>query len=136
MNRLFEISRELSAIARVRFDLRQQLETIARNITAQQAAIIPAGGWPGSNADTRKAAKLAARASDPGLIMFAADKAAVAQQLETLEVDRDALLAEHDAIIWTIRDVENIVRGGTSVFTLLEFLDHSQDEPPTAEMEF
>lgn len=104
MNRLFEIAKELTAIAATRFDLKQQLETTVRNIKTQEAAIIPAGGWPGSNADTRKAAETAAKAADEPLRMFAMDKAAIELELDRLDLDRDALITERDAWHWTIQD--------------------------------
>ncbi len=120
MNRLFDIAYELNELAKARFDLKQQLETIARNIKTQEAAIIPAGGWPGSNADTRKAAETAAKAADPALQMFAADKAAIEEALDKLELDRDALLAEKEAWHWTIRDRETQCSMIESVFDAMQ----------------
>ena len=123
MNRLYEIAKELGNIASVRFYLKQQLETIAHNIKTQEAAIIPAGGWPGSNADTRKAAEIAAKAADEPLRMFAADKAAIEEQLDLNELKRETLTAEREAITWTIRDIENVARGQESVFEMLRKYD-------------
>jgi len=106
MNRLFEIAKELTVIATTRFELKQQLEAAVRNIKTQEAAITPAGGWPGANADTRKAAEIAAKAADEPLRMLAMDKAAIEEELDRLDLDRDALIAEREAWHWTIRDRE------------------------------
>ena len=128
MNRLFEIAKELSVIATSRFELKQQLEATVRNIKTQEAAIIPAGGWPGANADTRKAAETAAKAADEPLRMLAMDKAAIEEELDRLELDREALTAEREAWHWTIRDRETQGCMTESVFDLMDAWSRSQAE--------
>lgn len=128
MNRLFEIAAELKVIATTRFELKQQLETTVRNIKTQEAAIIPAGGWPGANADTRKAAEIAAKAADEPLRIFAMDKAAIEEELDRLELDREALTAEREAWHWTIRDRETQGCMTESVFDAMDAWSRAQTD--------
>ena len=122
MNRLFDIASELGEIARKRFDVKCQISIIDENIKKVEAAIVPVGGWPGSNADQRKASELAARSSNQALIEFGMDLDAAQNDLAKLEVDREVLIAERDAWMWTIRDQEqSAVHGfGSSVFVMME----------------
>ncbi len=112
MNRLFEIAERLHLIALDRMTQRQALDTVNRNIKAREVAMIPDGGWPGNNADTRKAAEVAAKATDQQLNLFELEKRMTQDQLETSEILKDALIEERDAIRWTIRDNEQMAVNG------------------------
>lgn len=106
MNRLFEISEKLGEIARQRFELKQKLVVVDRNLVSYERSLIPAGGWPGSNADQRKAAELAVKEADIPLRDLHDEKSLYEDQLASLEVDREALILEKEAWQWTIRDRE------------------------------
>jgi hypothetical protein len=123
MNRLFEIATELGEIAHSRFVIRRGIDALDAKITAREAAMIPEGGWPGANADTRKAAEKAAKATDPELIKLADNRNAFQSSLDELECKREALVAERDAWQWTIRDRETQVHEGgikESVFAQMD----------------
>lgn len=106
MNRLFEIAEQLGEIAHSRYSIRQGIAALDVKIANREAAIIPDGGWPGSNADTRKAAEKAAKAADKNLIDWTASRESFQAALDELEYKREALIAERDAWQWTIRDNE------------------------------
>ena len=139
MNRLFEIATELGEIARQRFDFRQKLTLYEQQQAAREAALIPEGGWPGSNADTRKAAEKAAKANDPELVGLTLSIQDLNFDLGKLEVDREALIAERDAWQWTIRDMEACAHESgakQSVFERMaewEYLQRQQAEIDAAE---
>jgi len=116
MNRLFEIASELNQISVSRMKLRSEIDFIGESIIRHEAEMIPEGGWPGSNADTRKAMEKAAKASDLTLQNLANGKINAQSEMDALEIERDALIAERDAYQWTIRDRENVARGVESVF--------------------
>ena len=118
MNRLFEIAEALHNIALDRMTMRQSMDTVNRNIKAREAAMIPEGGWPGSNADTRKAAEVAAKANDGQLKNLDLEKRMIEAQLERSEIERDALVEERNAIQWTIRDREQQAINGLSMSVL------------------
>ena len=106
MNRLFEIASALSVNARQRWTMRKMIEITEGKIAAREAAMVPEGGWPGSNADTRKAMEKAAKAVDLDLIELKNDLSTHNAQLENYDLDRDELIAERQAWEWTVRDRE------------------------------
>lgn len=118
MNRLFEIAEQLHNIALDRMTMREAMDTVNRNIKAREAAMIPEGGWPGGNADTRKAAEVAAKAADGQLKNLDLEKRMIEAQLERSEIERDALVEERNAIQWTIRDREQQAINGLSMSVL------------------
>lgn len=120
MNRLFEISKELGEIATRKFEARRNAAQLEADILAREAAIIPEGGWPGSNADTRKAAEKAAKAADTTLTTYAAQKLDYQDSLDQLDLRREILTAERDAWQWSIRDLEAQAAGMQSAFVLME----------------
>jgi hypothetical protein len=128
MNRLFEIAEELHLIALDRMTQRQTLDTVNRNIKAREAAMIPDGGWPGSNADTRKAAELAAKSTDKQLVSFDIESRVIQDQLQVSEIKRDALIEERDAIRWTIRDNEQMSHEGGSGYSVLKAWQNNLDQ--------
>ncbi len=115
-NRLFEIASKLGEIAENRRTTRLQQLEIQRMIEARKTALIPEGGWPGSNDVQRKAAECKAKESDQVLHDLILDDDLLSGQMAQLEADREALIAERDAYQWTIRDAECVAFGGTSVF--------------------
>jgi hypothetical protein len=119
MNRLFIIAEELGRIAHQRFDLRQAIARHESFITSRKRALIPEGGWPGKNADERKAAEIAAFAGDVELLGAQAFLAHDQDALDQWDVEREVLQAELAAWQWTIRDLEQT---GRSVFSLMH--DH------------
>jgi uncharacterized protein YeaC (DUF1315 family) len=128
MNRLFEIASELGEIARKRLSLRQIIDGMTDDIAMREAELIPEGGWPGGNADTRKAMEKAAKAADiilQGRINY---KSTSQKELDALEVDRDVLNAERDAWQWTIRDRETTKPLDGHESSVFEDYDLWQDE--------
>jgi hypothetical protein len=76
MNRLFEIANRLGEIARTRYQQHDLLKTVERSLKSRERAITPEGGWPGKNADERKAAELAALSADEQYFLFDVEKRA------------------------------------------------------------
>jgi hypothetical protein len=128
MNRLFEIASELGEIARKRFLIRDEIRSFEINIKAEETAMIPEGGWPGSNDMQRKAAEATAKANSPSLIYSRTIMQEDQTRLDSLEVDREVLIAERDAWMWTIRDREQTAFNGDgmSVFRMME--QYSKDK--------
>lgn len=133
MNRLFRIADELAEIARARYDYRRAILTLDNDIAGREVELIPAGGWPGSNADARKAAEKAAKATDPELAYYLELRDEQQIKLDLLELDRDMLLAERQAWEWTIRDRETIAHEGGLKSSVFEDYAVFQDEKFQAE---
>jgi hypothetical protein len=76
MNRLFEIANRLGEIARTRYQQHDLLKTVERSLKSREMKIKPEGGWPGKNADERKAAELAALSADEQYFLFDVEKRA------------------------------------------------------------
>lgn len=120
MNRLFEIAEELKHNAISRIDYRRKLQAIERDMKAYERQMIPEGGWPGKNADERKAAELSAKANDGQLYGYEIQRQTVQFNLDNDELHRDELIEERDAIRWTIRDSEQTSITGASVLAMWE----------------
>lgn len=122
MNRLFEIAKELGEIANKRLQGKQLLDESDQLLKGIMLRLIPEGGWPGKNADERKAAEL--KAYDDCVILQEEQerRASIKETFDLLEADREALIAERDAWQWTIRDneVAASVGYGRSVFAMME----------------
>lgn len=109
-NRLFEISNELASNLRAQLKTKMDLAAVEVSIIAQEAHIIPEGGWPGSNADTRKAYEKQAKAADPVLKFLNEEKNKGQESLQVLELDFRILQMEKEAWQWTIKDNANEIR--------------------------
>jgi hypothetical protein len=106
MNRLFSIYEELADLAETKLDLRSAIDRIEKDIAIREAFIIPAGGWPGSNADSRKTAQQAARAADEELKYLENEMEMCKADMLRVDMERDNLIAERSAWEWSIRDRE------------------------------
>ena len=120
MNRLFEIAETLKESAAVRIDYRNRLQLLKSDLELHERQMIPVGGWPGKNADERKAAELVAKDLDGTIFDIEARRKSIQAKLEAEELRRDALIEERDAIRWTIRDAEQTSMSGTSVVAAWE----------------
>jgi hypothetical protein len=137
MNRLFDIARELGDIAQKRMTLRRELAENEAMTIIREAAIVPDGGWPGGNADTRKAAEKAAKGTDQELLALMSITHDYQFELEQLEVKRDVLVAERDAWQWTIRDNENVaISGVDSVFDMMKLYHAAELEIKKSELPY
>jgi hypothetical protein len=130
MNKLFEIAKELSEIAQKRFEIKQKLSLYEMQQSARETAMTPEGGWPGSNDMQRKAEEKKAKANDPELIGLSMSIHDLNYDFGQLEVDRDAMVEERDAIRWTIRDNEVCAVSGDSVLDKLAFKLIDKSETP------
>jgi len=135
VNRLFDIASKLDIIARQRFALRRFILDTENQIIAREAAMIPEGGWPGGNADTRKAMEKAAKAADPELQKLITGKEGYQTDLDNLELEKDALVNERSAWEWTIRDRETITPDGGLPCSVFEAMDLFMDEQYQKEQE-
>lgn len=135
MNRLFTIASELSNIAQERFEIKQKLSLYEMQQSARETAMIPEGGWPGSNDTQRKSAEKTAKANDPELIGLSMSIHDLNYDTGQLEVDRDALIAERDAFQWTIRDRETTKPPDGHRTSVFEDYDLWQDEQYSAEID-
>lgn len=115
MNRFLDIAKDLSEYAIAIIGGRRQLQALDRQVKDHERTMIPDGGWPGKNADERKAAELAAKSSDEQLYEYEIRRQAIQFNLDNDELHRDALLEERDALRWTIRDNEQAAVTGISV---------------------
>jgi hypothetical protein len=132
VNRLFDIASKLDIIARQRFALRRFILDTENQIIAREAAMIPEGGWPGGNADTRKAMEKAAKSADPELQKLITGKEGYQTDLDNLELEKDALVNERSAWEWTIRDRETQTSDNTcfnqSVFEAMDLFQDEQEQ--------
>lgn len=136
MNRLFEIAVALGEIARVRLDTKRYLVAVDKLIADRSTALIPEGGWPGSNADTRKAVEKSTLANDPELKGFAMGRDSYIATLDDLELKRDALLAERSAWEWTIRDREACAHEGGQIYSVFSMMEaYRTEQEYAAQME-
>jgi hypothetical protein len=126
MNRLFEIAKELNDVAVSRMDYREKLQMVERDRKAYELQMVPEGGWPGKNADERKAAEMIAKGNDGQLYGYEIQRQTIEHNLAAEELRRDALTAEREAWMWTIRDRETM----QMVFPRSVFEDYNiwQDE--------
>jgi len=115
-NRLFEIAELLKSIAVQRAILRRDIGAFDDKITFIKRDLIPEGGWPGKNADERKAAEISAYHNSTYLNYWEGEKKESEEFISQLDTYRMALLEERSAYEWTIRDNEVVARGGASVF--------------------
>lgn len=115
MNRLFEIAQELTNCAIELSDDRRKLLSLEREAKAYERQVVPEGGWPGKNADERKAAEMNFKASDGQFYEYEMRRDVLEFNINSGGLRRDALIEERDAIRWTIRDNEQMTVTGVSV---------------------
>jgi hypothetical protein len=102
-NRMLEIASTLAHLYNVKADLEIRVGHLETDISGRSIALLPDAGWPGSNAEARKAAEKKGIDADEALSNMNAELLKTKHALLSLDAKINAARALQKAIEWCIR---------------------------------